>query len=247
MSFNIDLKMKNYLLFFSLILILSCDDALFDSGSIVKKEYKLEDFSKIYIEDIFDVFLIQDTICKLELEGGDNLLPNIDFKVKDEEFHITNENGSNWSRNYEKIKVYISLKNITFLKVDESANLSTIDTLVLPKLTVQSINDFSDISLSLNCNSFYFVNEGTSGGYITLKGKANSSGIWARGSCIVDAQEFKTIKTNIKNESIGDCKINVSTSLEVEILRSGDVLYKGNPETITYINEQAKEQLIKLD
>jgi hypothetical protein len=247
MSFNIDLKMKNYLLFFSLILILSCDDALFDSGIIVTKEYKLEDFSEIYIEDIFDVFLIQDTICKLELEGGDNLLPNIDFKVKDKEFHIKNKNGSNWSRNYEKIKVYITLKDITFLKVDESANLSTIDTLVLPKLTVQSINDYSDINLTIKSNNFSIVNESTSGGYFTIKGETVNSKIWARGSCIIDAYELKSVNTNIKTESIGDCAINVSEKLKVEISRTGDVYYKGKPAEITYVNEKAKDQLIKID
>jgi hypothetical protein len=175
------------------------------------------------------------------------LLPNIDFKVKDEEFHITNENGSNWSRNYEKIKVYISLKDITFLKVDESANVQSIDTLRLPKITIWSITDYADIDLTIESDNFYIVNESTSGGYFTIKGETVNSGIWARGSCIIDASELKTVNTDIKTESIGDCTINASTTLKVEILRTGDVLYKGTPETITYVNEKAKDQLIKID
>jgi len=241
-------KIKKYLLFIIVIFtISSCDDALFNSGNIITKTYELKNFNEIYIEDIFDVFLIQDTICALKLEGGSNLLPNIDFNVTDNKFHISNTNGASWSRNYERIKVYISLKDITFLKVDESANVSCSDTLFLPKLTVHAINDYSDISLTLSSDNFYIVNEGTSGGYFTIKGEAINSGIWARGSCIIDASEFKTIKTVIKSESIGDCKINVSQTLKAEISRSGNIYYQGNPETITYLNEQAKKQTFKIE
>lgn len=247
MSFNIDLKMKNYLLFFSLILILSCDNALFDSGSIVTKEYKLEDFNEIYIEDVFDIYLTQDTVCSLKLEGGSNLLSDINFEVRDKEFHIKNDNGANWSRKYEQIAVHISLKDITFLKVDESANVQSIDTLKLPKITIWSITDYADIDLTIESDNFYIVNESTSGGYFTIKGETVNSGIWARGSCIIDASELKTVNTDIKTESIGDCTINVSAKLEVEISRTGNVYYKGNPSEIDYVNEKAKDQLIKID
>jgi hypothetical protein len=210
-------------------------------------KYELDDFNEIYIEDIFEVVLIQDTICKIELVGGSNLLPDVEFNVSDNKLNISNNYGGNWSRNYERIKVYLSLKNITLLRLNESSNISCIDTLTLPKLTVYSINDYSDISLTLNCDNFYIVNSSTSGGYFTIIGEGINSGIWSRGSCIIDAQKFETVKTNIKNESIGNCYAGICQTLEVEILNSGNVYYKGNPETITYINEQAKEQLIKLD
>jgi len=241
-------EIKICLLFiFAIFTISSCDDALFNSGDIITKTYELEDFNEIYIEDIFDVFLVQDTICKLELEGGSNLLPNIDFNVTNNKFHISNTNSASWSRNYERIKIYITLKNITFLKVDESANVSCIDTLFLPKLTVHAINDYSDISLTLKSDNFYIVNEGTSGGYFTIKGEAINSKLWPRASCIIDARELKSIKSIIHNESIGDCYIGESQTLEVEILRSGNIYYQGNPETINYLNEQAKKQTFKIE
>ncbi|MBI9053654.1 MAG: DUF2807 domain-containing protein [Bacteroidales bacterium] len=240
--------MRNLLLIIFIIFTLSsCDDALFNSGDTISMEYELDDFSEIYIEDIFDVFLIQDTICKIELIGGSNLLPDVEFNVSDSKLNISNNNGGNWSRNYERIKVYLSLKDITLLRLNESSNISCIDTLILPKLNVYSINDYSDISLTINCDNFYIVNSGTSGGYFTIKGKAINSKLWPRASCIIDARDLESIKSNIHNESIGNCYAGICQTLEVEILNSGNVYYKGNPETITYINEQAKEQLIKLD
>jgi len=239
-------RINIYLMVIAIALFVSCDD-LFNSGDIITKEYELEDFSEIYIEDIFNIFLVQDTICSLKLEGGSNLLSDIDFYIKDNKFHITNENGGTWSRKYEQISVYIRLKDITFLKVDESSRVETIDTLKLPKLTIQSITDYADISLTIKSNNFYFVNEGTSGGYFTFKGKTINSKMFARGSCIIDASELQSVSSNIKTESIGDCTINVSEKLKVEILRTGNVFYKGNPSEITYVNEKAKKQLISLN
>ena len=237
--------MKKYLIIL-LVILASCNDVLFDAGDIITKEFVLDEFNEIYINDIFDVCLIQDTICKLKLEGGSNLIPNINFKVIDNKLSIENDNNANWSRSYERIKLYISVKEIRFLRVNESANVKTIDTLITPKLTVWSINDYADISINVKCDNFYIVNEGTSGGYFTIKGETINSGIWARGSCIIDAVSFLSEKTVIKNESIGDCYINASNILNVEILRSGLIYYKGNPqieiETPEYYN-----QLIKIN
>lgn len=238
--------MKKYL-FILLVILTSCNDALFDTGELISKEYALDEFNEIYINDIFDVFLKQDTICKLKIEGGSNLVPNINFKIKDNKLSIEDDNNANWSRNYERIKLYISVKKISFLKINESANVKTIDTLIAQRLTVYSINDYSDISITVKCDDFIFINEGTSGGYLTVKGKASYSGIWARGSCTVDAIDFLSEKTVIKNESIGDCYVNVSNILDAKIFRLGNIYYKGNPKTINYTQDNSTGQLINID
>ena len=181
--------MKKYLIIL-LVILASCNDVLFDAGDIITKEFVLDEFNEIYINDVFDVFLIQDTICKLKIEGGSNLVPNINFNIIDNKLSIKNDNNANWSRSYERIKLYISLKNIKFLKINESVNIKTIDTLTIPELNIHSINDYSDISINVKCDNFYIVNEGTSGGYFTIKGETINSGIWARGSCIIDAVSF---------------------------------------------------------
>ena len=57
---------------FTIFILSSCDDAFLNSGDTIRKEYTLEDFTELYIEDVFDIFLIQDTICKIELEASKN-------------------------------------------------------------------------------------------------------------------------------------------------------------------------------
>ena len=238
---------KIQFIFIILTIITSCNDTLFNSGDIISKDYNIDEFNEIYVNDIFDIYLIQDSVCKINAKGGNNLLPYIDFKVTEGKLYITNNNTAQWSRNYERIKLYISVKEINFLRLDESSNVITLDTLITPKLTVYSINDYSDISIIVKCTNFHIVNEGTSGGYFTIKGETINSNIWNRGSCIIYAIDFSSKKAIVKNESIGDCYINVLNILETEILRSGKIYYKGNPETISYINDHTKSQVINIE
>ena len=59
-------------------------------------------------------------------------------------------------------------------------------------------------------------------------------------------ENFLAKYVNVKHESMADCKIYAQEALSVEILRTGNLYYKGSPE-ITYINEEAKNQLIKIE
>lgn len=240
--------MKNYLFILLIFLITSCDDALFNAGSIITKNIEISDFEEIYVEDIFEIYLIQDTVCKIEVKGGSNVIPNLEFNVDvDKKLTINDNNSARWSRDYEKIELYISVDTLRFLRLGAPSKIVSQNTLITPELKIFSIADFAEIELDLNCNNCYVVNSGTSGGIINLSGETNSFTFWARASLQINAENFIANYVTVKTESIGDCSINVNKELSVEILRSGNVYYKGNPEIIEYVNEDAREKLIKLD
>ncbi len=240
--------MKNYLFILFIFLITSCDNALFNTGSIITKNIEILDFDEIYVEDIFEIYLIQDTVCKIEVKGGSNVIPNLEFNVdEDKKLTINDNNSARWSRDYDKIKLYISVDTLRFLELNAPSKIVSQNTLITPELKIFSIADFAEIELNLNCNNCYVVNSGTSGGIINLSGETNSFTFWARASIQINAESFIANYVTVKSESIGDCSIYVNKELSVEILRSGNVYYKGNPETIEYINDRAKEQLVKLN
>ena len=240
--------MKITIYIFLLFLLFSCDDALFDAGSIITKNIEISDFDEIYVEDIFEIYLIQDTVCKIEVKGGSNVIPNLEFNIDENKKLTINDNNSvRWSRNYDKIELYISVDTLRFLRLSAPSNIVSQNTLITPELKIFSIADFAEIELDLNCNNCYVVNSGTSGGIINLSGETNSFTFWARASLQINAENFIANYVTVKSESIGDCSIYVNKELSVEILRSGNVYYKGNPETIEYVNEDARNQLIKSD
>ena len=243
------LNLKGYsLLFVMSVVILSCNDSLFNSGDTITKNIEIEYFKEIYVNDIFDIYLMQDTVCKISVNGGSNLIPNIEFKVDmDKKLYIDNLNNARWSREYEKIKLYISVDSLKFLRLNSPSNVQCIDTLKTAELKVFSIADYADIEINISCDNFYLVNSETSGGVITISGKTNSFGFFARASLQINAENFISNYVYVETESIGDCSINVNKELTVEISRTGNVYYKGNPDTIIYVNEKAKNQLIKID
>jgi len=240
--------MKNIVYILFLFIFFSCDDALFDKGPVVTKQIETDDFREIYVEDIFDIYLLQDTMCKISVKGGSNVISNIHFEVDaDGKLTISDSNTNRWSRDYERSELYISVDTLYFLRLNQPSYVYCVDTLITPELKIFSIADYTDIHVKLNCNNCYVVNSGTSGGYISIEGNTNSFSFWARAALRIDALNFASKYVTVESESIGDCKVNVSKQLSVEILNSGDVFYTGNPDTIIYINEQAKDKLFKVN
>jgi hypothetical protein len=86
--------MKKTIYIILLFFLFSCNDALFNAGSIITKNIEISDFDEIYVEDIFEIFLIQDTVCKIEAKGGSNLLPNLEFNINENKKLTINDNNS---------------------------------------------------------------------------------------------------------------------------------------------------------
>lgn len=243
------MKLKTYILFFVLTFSLSsCIDEWFGSGDIVREEFKLDEFNKIRIHSSFEIYLKQGSEHKIEIEAGEDLIPNIDFNVNsDQELSISDENKNNWLRGYDKIKIYLTFEDLILLTLKSTSSVETKDTVHVQELLIFAIGEYADMDLKINSDRTYLVVSESSGGYYKLSGNTYHFDFWARGSAIYNAKEFKCISSKAQSESIGDCYINVSDYLEVEIQNSGNIYYYGNPGTINYLTERAKSQLIKLD
>ena len=137
--------MNKYWYILLILVTISCDDALFDPGNVITKNIEVEDFSKIYIEDIFDIYLIQDSVCKIEVKAGSNLIPNLEFKVDEEnKLTISDNNSARWSSNYDKIELYISVDTLRYLRLNAPSKVVTQNTLITPELILLSIADFAE-------------------------------------------------------------------------------------------------------
>ncbi len=245
---NEEFKMRNVIYIIILLFIFSCDDAFMDKGSIVTKSIEISEFNKIYIENIFEIHLIQDTLCKIEAKGGSNLLANLEFTVNEEHrLTIYDNNTASWSRDYDKIELFISVDSLRWLQLNAPSKIISQNTLITPELKILSITDFSEIDIDIKCGNFYVVNSEPSGGIINIRGNTNTFNFWARGSLQVNAENFEAKNVTVKTESIGNCYVSASESLKVEISRTGNVYYKGNPETIEFANENTENQLIKIN
>ncbi|MDY6800130.1 MAG: DUF2807 domain-containing protein [Bacteroidota bacterium] len=240
--------MKKIVFIIPILFLYSCQESLFNSGEMITREIKTSPFKNIEINDIFEVYFYQDTIEKIIVKGGSNLIPNLTFDVNPEKtLTIGDNNNARWSRDYEKIELHITVDTLHFLTLKAPAKVKCIDTLKTPELKIFSISEYAEISVLVNCSNLYLVNSGTSGGQINLEGSTYNFGFWARASLQLFAGKFIAKKITAKNESIGNCYIHATEYLSVEILRTGLIYYHGDPETIEYVNEESKDKLIKMD
>lgn len=77
----------------------------------------------------------------------------------------------------------------------------------------------------------------TGAGNFDLSGTVQSTlDIYITGTGDVDALDMEVADCNIRIEGAGNCKVNVSNSLDVEISGVGNVRYKGSPSLTTDIS-----------
>lgn len=236
--------MRKYIYILFLLSIISCDE----SSDIISKNIEVSDFNQICINDIFDVNLIQDSVCKIEIIAESNLIPELKFEVDENKILIiTNNNTVRWANNYNKPILNISIDTLWFITVNSPSKIVSQNTIETPELKIMSTAEYSDISLNINCENFYFACSETSGGKMYIEGITNSFAANQRGSYEINSVNFISNYVYITQESIADCKVHVLKELTIEIFRSGYIYYKGDPYKIEYLNEKAKEQLVKLD
>lgn len=243
------IKSRTIIIFLvTIFMCIACSEEWIDPGKVIREEINITEFKKLVIKNNFDIFLYQDTICKIEIEAPEKLIPNINFEFDSEEnLSISDNNKNDWLHGYEKIKLHITVNELNLLKVKAVCNVVTIDTLETIELWLYAIDDYSDFDIKLKSQNFYFATAESSGGKYIFSGETYHFGFWARGSSIIDAQNLESVKAKVKSESIGDCYINASESIDAEIFRVGNIYYKGDPQTINYLTEKAETQLIPIN
>jgi len=236
--------MRKFIYILFLLFIISCDE----SSDIISKSIEVSDFDQMYIEDIFDINLIQDTVSKIEIIAESDLIPEIKFTVDEKRIlTISNNNTARWADNYNRPTLNISVDTLRSITLNSPSKIVSQNTILTHELIIVSKAEYSDINLNITCDNFYFACSETSGGNLNIEGTTNKFTVYQRGSYEIDTENFIANYIFIEQNSIANCYIHVLKELIIKILRSGNIYYKGDPYNIEYLNEKAKEQLITLD
>ncbi len=243
-------RVSLFIIIVLLSFLLSCNkenrfDCIKSTGKIINSERQLNDFKELEIDDVFNVFITQDTINKIIIEGGENLLPLIITEVKDKKLFIKNNNKCNWVRSYKKeLNIFLYTQSLEHIILYGESKIISIDTLDIEVFTIDNWSRASKIELTINCSSSHLNIHGGTGSY-TLRGRSGVSYIYSSGTGHVFADNLKTGYTYITNNSTGDCHIYVTKELGFKILRSGNIYYSGEPYKIDTIEVSGSGKLIK--
>ena len=202
------------------------------AGNIITSERILPAFSRIALEDNIDVVLVQSDTEKLQITGPENILPNIQTIINNNELVISNDTECRWLRDAsERITVKLYFKDLTYIDYRGSGDVSNEDTLHLNTLGISSETGAGNIELTIDNNLIVptIVKENAS---IILHGFSFfcSSYINARGT--LDLSDLNVNEMQIVYSGLADTYMKVSGKLDATIRYKGNIHYKGNPNIV---------------
>ncbi len=200
-------------------------------GSETVKEIPLASFDRLDLREHVKYVLIQDSLDKVVLKGGKNLLNLIEVKSESGLVTIENKNRCGFLRNAKKVVVaeihFTRLVNIRFIGTEPLTNQGTIYT---DYFTFYSRDGAGDVTLDLNAIE---INAEANHGWcnFTLTGATQKARICAKSNSYCDVSGLTvTDSLYVASETVGDIKVNANNLVIYGyITQSGNILYKGTP------------------
>ncbi len=193
-------------------------------GPTVSEEISLRNFDGIDLRISADVYIRQGAEQEVIIEGQRNIIDEIERDVDDGIWEIETDRCI---RSYDDLRIYITVPNVTLLRVSGSGDIISENTLVADDIEM-TISGSGTIDAALDADDINAKIPGS--GDIFLEGQADQLVLSISGSGDFRAFDLPLRSANINISGSGDVNVRVSDELDVRISGSGDVSYKGNPQ-----------------
>jgi len=208
----------------ALIAISSCN-CIEGKGDVVTQTRQIESFNAINLDFPAQVYLVQDSVQKIKIEGQQNILDIIKTEVSGNK--LTIKSGKRCINNDKGVIIYISVPALEKIVINGSGNIETKSTIKTERMEV-SLNGSGDITMNLETDKLDAELSG-SGNFI-FKGTVKEEELTINGSGSINAMEFPGSDCKIDINGSGSCQVMALKTLKVGISGSGNVTYKGSPE-----------------
>jgi len=210
-------------------------------AQVTKKTLELPEFKSIYVNSNYTVYLKQTNKQEVIVEAVTevyeltNIVVDNGVLMVNVERKPDNPNKSVWSKIDDikirpTMKVYISMKNVNELQVNGGGKIISENSIAADYLSL-AVSGNGGMELDIKGNTVKTDISGS--GSILIKGYATSNQITESGSGTLNAFECELESAKIKVSGSGSAELNVTSTLEAQILGSGSVKHKGNTKTVT--------------
>lgn len=186
-----------------------------------------KNYHGISVSSAFTVYLSQGSeeavaVSAAELKNRER----IKVEVKDGILHIDfDSRGLSWGRNKNKLKAYISFKQIDKLSASGACDVFIAGTLKADDLTINQ-SGASDLKGKIEVNKLTVDLSGASD--MTVSGTAMQAMVEASGASDFKGFDLVTDICNVSASGASDIKITVNKELSAHASGASDVRYKGN-------------------
>lgn len=245
--------MRIIVLFIAFVFILaSCKKAedrpcLKGVGDETTVEVELTSFETLFLGPYLNYVLVQDTVEKVILTGGENLVNFIGTNITDSELRITNDNRCNFLRTYKKsVTAEIHLVNINRIEFQGTKPLVCQNTLTCPILEIKIIEGAGAFNLKIN-NLSLKTHISNGWGNMVVSGSTNYANFNAGSNGVIDSYGL-TVQDSLHviSKTPSTLKVNAEvTEFRVETSSSGDIWYVGAPIILEHIQSGTGELIDK--
>ncbi|MXV52962.1 DUF2807 domain-containing protein [Pedobacter sp. HMF7647] len=177
----------------------------------------------------FDVFITMGGQESLKLEGDKEDLAKIETVVEDGilKVRFQKKMNSSWFNTHEKVRVYITAKQLDEVSLSGSGNIKVDGTIKSTDFKTK-LSGSGNISLAANASTFNAAISGSGG--ITVSGETKGSSISISGSGDFNGKGLHSQTTDIKISGSGNAKVNVDETLNAAVSGSGNIYYSGKAQ-----------------
>ena len=181
-------------------------------------------FTELEIEGVFNIILKQDNKESVQIESVESFQELVVVEQKGSLLKIGLRKNSD-IKSDNKCNVYVTLKDITNLKITSVGNVKCENTLKLNRLML----DFSGvgkIDLDLECNQFDASL--SSVGALSLTGSSQSANISHAGVGSLNAFGFNVGYLSVQHSGVGSIEVYAEKEISAVANGIGSIRYKGN-------------------
>jgi hypothetical protein len=242
------MKLLKGLLFVTACLMFSqgCDDCFDDelgcikgNGDIISQQIFVPDFHSIDLQTVGNVYITQGNQQRVEVDLDKNLIDNLNTRVRNGKWDIEFDRCIN---RISRFDVFITIPDIRSIELSGSGDIVGENNFDGDNLNLK-ISGSGNMDIAFTGNSI--DSRITGSGNMRIEGEVERIEHEVPGSGNLFAFGLLTDIAKITTSGSGDSEVNVSDLLVVRITGSGNVFFKGDPETDVSITGSG--DIIKID
>jgi hypothetical protein len=195
---------------------------IFDGAA---EDRKLSGFSAINLSNAFDVYISQGTEDAVAVAANDaSVTKNIKTHISGGVLYISFEQKGwgSWKNN--KLKAYITVKDLQKLTVSGACNVSFVDAITSNNLQI-SMSGASDIKGAVKVNGLKVGASGASN--ISLSGTATDTDFNVSGACSIKSLDLITDNCAVVASGASSIRLTINKYLKANVSGASDIRYKG--------------------
>lgn len=211
------------------LLIFSCDSE--DAPQCFKKagdpttiSIAVESFSKLEINDQFNVILEEGPEQSISLEYFKNLVDDVAFEINGELLKVSDNNSCRWVRDYNFPTLKITHPNLVEIRQNGGGLITSEGVLRYPRLLLISEDRTGDFKISVDNERLLIVNNDLSNYYIDGKTEELNIGFFS-GDGRFEGANLIAQDVIIFHRATNDIIVNAKNSLTGQLLGTGNLIF----------------------